>query len=73
VATGELNGNFRIFDARDGKVLYSFPVGGPMNGGVLTYAVNGTQYIAVTAGNTRFYNATLPSASTVVVFGLSPP
>jgi alcohol dehydrogenase (cytochrome c) len=73
VATGELNGNFRIFDARDGKVLYTFPVGGPMNGGVLTYAVNGTQYIAVTAGNTRFYNATLPSASTVVVFGLSSP
>ena len=73
VATGELNGNFRILDARDGKVLYTFPVGGAMNGGVLTYAVNGTQYIAVTAGNTRFYNATLPSASTVVVFGLASP
>jgi hypothetical protein len=51
IFTGELTGDFLVLDARDGKVLYRFNCGGPLNGGIISYAVNGRQYIAVNSGN----------------------
>ena len=38
VLTGELTGDFDVFDARNGDVLYRFNTGGPVGGGVVTYA-----------------------------------
>ena len=38
VMTGELTGDFVVFDARSGDVLYRFNTGGPVGGGVVTYA-----------------------------------
>ena len=35
--TGDLDGNFLVLDARNGKTLYSFNTGGPIAGGVVTY------------------------------------
>jgi alcohol dehydrogenase (cytochrome c) len=50
VLTGELNGDFIALDAETGEVLYRFNTGGPMGGGIVTYELDGTQYIAVMSG-----------------------
>ncbi len=65
--TGDLSGNFLALDARDGKTLYSFPTGGPIAGGVITYEVKGKQYVAVASG---FSGGSIPltGSTTVVIF-----
>jgi hypothetical protein len=50
VFTGTSHGDFITLDAKTGKVLYSRPMGGSIAGGVLSYAVNGKQYVAVEFG-----------------------
>jgi alcohol dehydrogenase (cytochrome c) len=69
--TGELTGDFLVFDARNGKQLYRFHTGGSMGGGIVTYAVDGKQYIAATSGSpSNFWVDQFPGAPTVVVFKL---
>src|SRR5262245_1632776 len=71
VMTGELTGDFTIFDARSGTMLYRFNTGGPMGGGIVTYAVGGKQYIAAASGSpSNFWVERNPGAPTVVVFAL---
>jgi alcohol dehydrogenase (cytochrome c) len=50
VFTGDIAGDFMAFDARTGKVLWHHDTGQPIGGGVISYAVNGKQYIAVASG-----------------------
>ena len=38
---GELSGDFRVFDGRDGKILYTRNVGGPIAGGLVSYEAAG--------------------------------
>jgi alcohol dehydrogenase (cytochrome c) len=69
--TGELSGNFLALDARSGTVLYRFNTGGAMGGGVVTYAVEGTQYIAAVSGTpSSFWVDQYGGSPTVVVFKL---
>ncbi len=70
VFTGEITGDFIALDGRDGKVLYRFNTGGPINGGVITYSINGKQYIAVMSGNATAFWQARPGSSTAVVFAL---
>ena len=70
VFTGELTGDFIALDARTGKVLHRFNTGGPMNGGVVTYAINGKQYVAVASGSASGFWRAAPGASTVIIFSL---
>jgi alcohol dehydrogenase (cytochrome c) len=49
--TGDMDGNFLAFDSASGKLLHSYPTGGAIAGGVVTYAIGGKQYIATTSGN----------------------
>ncbi len=70
VFTGEVTGDFIVLDGRDGKALYRFNTGGPINGGVITYAVNGKQYVAVMSGNATSFWQARPGSSTAVVFAL---
>lgn len=71
VLTGELTGDFVVFDARSGDVLYRFNTGGPVGGGIVTYAAGGRQYIAVASGSpSNFWTDRNPGAPTVVVFAL---
>ncbi len=71
VMTGELNGDFVVFDAADGKALYRFNTGGPIGGGVATYSIGGTQYVAVVSGSpSPFWVDQNPGAPTVFVFAL---
>jgi cytochrome c553 len=48
---GDLAGNLLAFDSGTGKLLLQKSLGGPLAGGLITYAVGGHQYLAVTAGN----------------------
>ncbi len=49
--TGDLGGNFLAFDSDNGKVLLEQNLAASIAGGIVTYAVAGKQYLAVTAGN----------------------
>src|SRR5215467_4153189 len=48
--TGDFNNDFLVIDARDGKTLYRFNTGGSVGGGVISYQVEGKQYVATTSG-----------------------
>ncbi|NOT57227.1 MAG: c-type cytochrome, partial [Deltaproteobacteria bacterium] len=49
--TGDMGGNFLVFESATGKVLLKTATGGAIAGGVITYALGGTQYVAITSGN----------------------
>ena len=71
VLTGELTGDFLVLDSRTGDVLYRFNTGGPIGGGVVTYAVAGQQYIGVVSGSpSNFWVDQNRGAPTIFVFGL---
>src|SRR5215813_10864005 len=73
IFTGEMTGDFLTLDARTGKVLYRFNTGGPMNGGVMTYQVNGKQYVAATSGSASGFWRAAPGSSTVIILSLPEP
>ena len=50
VFTGEGNGNFNAYDAKNGKKLWSFNCGAGANSPAVSYEIGGKQYIAVAAG-----------------------
>jgi alcohol dehydrogenase (cytochrome c) len=73
VMTGELTGDFLVFDATSGKEVYRFNTGGPIGGGVSTYSLGGVQYVAVVSGSpSSFWTDENPGAPTVFVFALKP-
>jgi len=47
---GDVNGRFRAFDDKTGKVLWETNLGSPVSGYPVTFATGGKQYVAVTAG-----------------------
>ena len=51
---GGKEGYFFALDAKTGKLLWKAAVGGQVNAGPMTYAVNGKQYIAIAAGSSLF-------------------
>jgi alcohol dehydrogenase (cytochrome c) len=71
VLTGELTGDFLVLDTRSGDILYRFNTGGPIGGGIVTYAATGQQYIAVVSGSpSNFWVDQNRGAPTIFVFGL---
>jgi PQQ-dependent dehydrogenase (methanol/ethanol family) len=70
IFTGELLGDFMALDGKTGEVLYRFNTGERLNGGVITYAINGKQYIAVAAGAANGFWAVPPGSATIIVFAL---
>ena len=77
VFAGEITGDFLVFDARDGNVLYRHNVGGPIAGGMVSYASGGKQYIAAVSGFVGgYYNQMAPEIGggnpTITVFALKP-
>jgi len=52
--SGGREGYFFALDARTGAPLWKAAVGGAVASGPMTYSVNGSQYIAVAAGNSLF-------------------
>ena len=54
VFTGNREGYFHAFDARDGKLLWKVSLGGYIAAGPVSYSVDGKQYVAVAAGHGMF-------------------
>jgi quinohemoprotein ethanol dehydrogenase len=50
VFEGSVDGTFKAYDARTGKVLWSFDAQAPILGTPISYTVNGTQYVTVLTG-----------------------
>jgi alcohol dehydrogenase (cytochrome c) len=55
--SGGRDGNFYALDARNGALLWSTSLGGPVAAGPMTYSVNGKQYVTVNAGTSMFVYA----------------
>jgi alcohol dehydrogenase (cytochrome c) len=70
IFTGELMGDFMVLDGKSGDVLYRFNTGGRLNGGVVTYSINGRQYVAVASGAASPFWAVPPGSATIIVFAL---
>src|SRR5262245_14991887 len=67
--TGDLNNEFLAIDASNGKTLYRFNTGGSIGGGVITYEIDGKQYVATTSGVVSgFFGGSGTSA--IIVFSL---
>ncbi len=66
--TGDLAGNLLIFDSKTGLLLRKVQTGGSLAGGVVTYAVDGKQYVAFASGNvSRSAFGTLGLPSVVIM------
>ncbi len=71
VFAGELTGDLLAFDADTGDELARIPTGGPIGGGLVTYAVDGRQYVAVATGYpSGFWVEDDPGRPTMVVLTL---
>ena len=70
IFTGEMTGDFITLDAHNGNVLYRFNGGGAIVGGVISYAVNGKQYVAVVSGMAAGFWQAAPGSWTLIVFAL---
>jgi alcohol dehydrogenase (cytochrome c) len=68
--TGEVGGNFLVMDARTGTVLSRLPTGGVLGGGVITYAVAGKQYVALTSGSLAGFWGRPSVPARILVFAL---
>ncbi|MGH8377557.1 MAG: PQQ-binding-like beta-propeller repeat protein, partial [Gammaproteobacteria bacterium] len=73
VFTGDMAGNLYAFDATTGKVLLKYDSGGSLAGGVITYAVHGKQYVALTSGNVSRLTFNSSGSPTLVVMALNAP
>jgi alcohol dehydrogenase (cytochrome c) len=81
VFNGDPLGVLRAFDADTGNVLWSFNTGSGMRSAIISYAVNGEQYILVPSGWGSYAAlflpqlfpemAKVPAASTLIAFKLS--
>jgi alcohol dehydrogenase (cytochrome c) len=69
VMTGDLNGDFIIFDAATGQVLHRVETKQPVGGGVVTYQAGGKQFVAIAAGLTNAIMQT-KGQPMVIVYGL---
>ncbi len=70
VFTADLLGNVLALNAASGVLLQSIATGLPVGGGIVTYAVGGTQFVAVAAGMVSGNFGTPQNNSAVIVLGL---
>ena len=54
VFLGQPDGNFQAFDARTGERLWQFQTGYGADGAATAFAVDGEEYVALTAGGSNF-------------------
>jgi len=70
VFTGDLEGNLLAFDAASGAILFQKKAGGPIGGGIVTYTIDGKQYVAVAAGMEGAIMQTKSGPAAVVIYAL---
>ena len=52
--SGGREGYFYALDAKNGELLWRANLGGAVASGPMSYAINGKQYVAISAGNSLF-------------------
>ena len=67
---GDVRGNLFAFDAKSGSVLKHIDVGGALNNGLISYAVDGTQYVAASVGGVTLNARGVSGPLAVKVYGL---
>ncbi len=70
VFTAAQNGDVYGFNARTGKLLWKTSTNVPNGGGVISYEVNGKQYIAVAAGMKAPLWPKQSKTSKIMIYGL---
>jgi alcohol dehydrogenase (cytochrome c) len=70
VMTGDMAGNFLALDSKTGHVLLKKQTGGAMAGGVITYAIDGRQYVAFASGNVSRSTFGVSGTPTLVIMAL---
>jgi glucose dehydrogenase len=70
VLTGDMNGSLIVLDAATGAVIHEAQTGAPIGGGVITYDVRGSQYIAVAGGSISPIWPLDPATSRVSIYRL---
>ena len=70
VFAGQASGAFNAYDAKTGAQLWSYTFVGGVDAPAISYAVNGTQYIAVAAGGN--YQMNYQRGDAVGIFRLKP-
>ena len=79
---GDLHGDFRALDAKNGKELWKVNLGSGIGAGPITYSVKGKQYVAVVVGRTaalpaflgdigKKMTAAAPEGGSLFVFSLN--
>lgn len=68
--TGDMDGNFLVLDSATGKLLLKSPTGASVSGGVITYRLAGTQYVALASGGAARLTFGAGGAPTIVVYAL---
>jgi alcohol dehydrogenase (cytochrome c) len=71
IFAGELTGDVVALDADTGSIRFRFNTGGPIGGGIVSYEVDGRQYIAVASGRmSRMWVPDHLGNPLMIVFGL---
>lgn len=70
---GDTRGNLMALDAKNGALLKSIDTGGALNDGLISYAVDGEQYVAATVGGATENPSTVAGALRVSIYGLRAP
>ena len=68
--TGETSGDFLVLNDETGEVLYRFHTGGALSGGIVSYTLDGRQYVAATSGGMTPFWQRPGGSSTVFIFAL---
>ena len=68
--TADTKGHFLIFDAANGHVALKKDLGDPIGGGIVTYMLDGTQYVAVPGGMKNPIIQTDSGPAWVAIFAL---
>lgn len=70
VFAADQKGKLYAFDAASGKILWQTTTGLPVGGGIISYSVNGKQYIAVAAGMKSPVWPDAAKKSRIMIYGL---
>jgi alcohol dehydrogenase (cytochrome c) len=63
---GDVNGRFKAFDDRTGRVLWEVNLGAPVSGFPVVFGVDGKQYVAVTTGQSLVGRSSLALTPEIV-------
>jgi PQQ-dependent dehydrogenase (methanol/ethanol family) len=70
VFAGDLGSHAWAFDAETGKILWQTELPGAAGGGVVSYMIDGKQYVTYVAGTRSPIFPVAPASAKIVIFGL---